>query len=163
VTKPVRFEDEADAEYRAGGRWYEERVVGLGMEFFDAVDAVLDQISDWHYFPLPGPTHAEPDCRSPTGVARSSPCARWPPVVFPPNSLPAGSGASGWTSLLECHDVFRGPISVVPCPRSRGNRQVWKFYVVPGPGEPGYETWPKDNDAWNTSTRARNTHGQPLN
>jgi hypothetical protein len=76
VTKPVRFEDEADAEYRAGGRWYEERVVGLGMEFFDAVDAVLDQISDWHYFPLPGPTLAEPDCRSPTGGARSSPCAR---------------------------------------------------------------------------------------
>jgi hypothetical protein len=24
VTKPVRFEDEADAEYRAGGRWYIE-------------------------------------------------------------------------------------------------------------------------------------------
>ena len=45
MTKPARFEDEADAEYRAGGRWYEERVVGLGIEFFDAVDAALDQIA----------------------------------------------------------------------------------------------------------------------
>jgi len=45
VTKPARFEDEADAEYRAAGRWYEERVVGLGIEFFDAVDAALDQVA----------------------------------------------------------------------------------------------------------------------
>ena len=45
MTKTARFEDEADAEYRAAGRWYEERVVGLGIEFFDAVDAALDQIA----------------------------------------------------------------------------------------------------------------------
>jgi toxin ParE1/3/4 len=45
VKKPARFEDEADAEYRAAGRWYEERVVGLGIEFFDAVDAALNQIA----------------------------------------------------------------------------------------------------------------------
>lgn len=30
MSKPVRFEDEADAEYRAAGRWYEERRGGLG-------------------------------------------------------------------------------------------------------------------------------------
>jgi quinohemoprotein ethanol dehydrogenase len=24
----------------------------------------------------------------------------------------------------------------------------WTFYTVPGPGEPGHETWPSDNDAW---------------
>ena len=41
VTKPARFEDEADAEYRAAGRRYEERVMDLGIEFFDAVDATL--------------------------------------------------------------------------------------------------------------------------
>ena len=40
----VRFEDEADAEYRAAGRWYEDRRIGLGLEFFDAVDAALEQI-----------------------------------------------------------------------------------------------------------------------
>ncbi len=27
-------------------------------------------------------------------------------------------------------------------------RLVWTFYTIPGPGEPGHETWPKDNDAW---------------
>ena len=25
---------------------------------------------------------------------------------------------------------------------------VWTFYTIPGPGEPGHETWPKDNDLW---------------
>lgn len=44
MSPSVRFEDEADAEYRAAGRWYEERRAGLGVEFFDAVDAALDQI-----------------------------------------------------------------------------------------------------------------------
>ena len=40
----VRFEDEADAEYRLAGRWYEDRRERLGLEFFDAVDATIDQI-----------------------------------------------------------------------------------------------------------------------
>lgn len=40
----VRFEDEADAEYRLAGRWYEDRRGRLGLEFFDAVDATIDQI-----------------------------------------------------------------------------------------------------------------------
>jgi alcohol dehydrogenase (cytochrome c) len=25
---------------------------------------------------------------------------------------------------------------------------VWTFYTIPGPGEIGHETWPKDTDAW---------------
>ena len=40
----VRFDDEADAEYRLAGRWYEARRGHLGIEFFDAVDATIDQI-----------------------------------------------------------------------------------------------------------------------
>ncbi|MCW5696455.1 MAG: PQQ-binding-like beta-propeller repeat protein [Bauldia sp.] len=28
--------------------------------------------------------------------------------------------------------------------------ELWRFYAVPGPGEPGHETWPQDNDAWMT-------------
>lgn len=39
----VRFEDEADTEYRHAGRWYEGRRTGLGLEFFDAVDAAVSQ------------------------------------------------------------------------------------------------------------------------
>ncbi len=27
-------------------------------------------------------------------------------------------------------------------------KQVWRFYVVPSPGQPGSDTWPKNNDAW---------------
>lgn len=44
MTPSVRFEDEADEEYRAAARWYEERRVGLGIEFLDAVDYTLNQI-----------------------------------------------------------------------------------------------------------------------
>jgi hypothetical protein len=44
VSPSVRFEVEADAEYRNAGRWYEARRAGLGVEFLDAVDATLDQI-----------------------------------------------------------------------------------------------------------------------
>jgi toxin ParE1/3/4 len=44
VNPRVRFDDEADAEYRFAGRWYEGRREHLGIEFFDAVDATIDQI-----------------------------------------------------------------------------------------------------------------------
>jgi quinohemoprotein ethanol dehydrogenase len=27
-------------------------------------------------------------------------------------------------------------------------RLVWTFYTIPGPGEPGHESWPQENDAW---------------
>lgn len=40
----VRFEDEADTEYRLAGRWYEERREHLGIEFLDAVDGTIDRI-----------------------------------------------------------------------------------------------------------------------
>ncbi len=32
--------------------------------------------------------------------------------------------------------------------RERRTSCVWTFYTIPGPGEPGHETWPQDNDAW---------------
>jgi toxin ParE1/3/4 len=41
VNPYVRFEEEADAEYRAAGRWYEDHRRQLGVEFFDAT---IDQI-----------------------------------------------------------------------------------------------------------------------
>jgi len=31
---------------------------------------------------------------------------------------------------------------------AKDGRLMWTFYTIPGPGEPGHETWPKDNDAW---------------
>ena len=31
---------------------------------------------------------------------------------------------------------------------AKTGREVWRFYTIPGPGEPGHETW--QNDAWKT-------------
>jgi quinohemoprotein ethanol dehydrogenase len=31
---------------------------------------------------------------------------------------------------------------------AKDGRLVWTFYTVPGPGEPGHDAWPQDNDAW---------------
>jgi plasmid stabilization system protein ParE len=44
VNPRVRFDDEADAEYRLAGRWYEARRERLGIEFFDAVDVTIDRL-----------------------------------------------------------------------------------------------------------------------
>ena len=27
-------------------------------------------------------------------------------------------------------------------------RKAWEWFAVPDPGDPGHETWPKDNDSW---------------
>ncbi|MCW5696606.1 MAG: hypothetical protein KIS96_07705 [Bauldia sp.] len=44
------------------------------------------------------------------------------------------AGTRGWAAGLDA---------------STGD-ELWRFYIVPGPGEPGHETWPQDNDAWMT-------------
>jgi quinohemoprotein ethanol dehydrogenase len=31
---------------------------------------------------------------------------------------------------------------------ARDGKLVWTFYTIPGPGEPGHDTWPSYNDAW---------------
>ncbi len=31
---------------------------------------------------------------------------------------------------------------------AKTGKLVWTFYTVPGPGEVGHDTWPKDSDAW---------------
>ena len=42
----------------------------------------------------------------------------------------------------------RGTRSRVKAYDPKDGRLLWTFYTIPGPGEPGHETWPKDNDAW---------------
>jgi alcohol dehydrogenase (cytochrome c) len=42
----------------------------------------------------------------------------------------------------------RGTRGRVKAYDAKDGRLVWTFYTVPGPGEPGHDTWPKDNDAW---------------
>jgi quinohemoprotein ethanol dehydrogenase len=31
---------------------------------------------------------------------------------------------------------------------AKNGKLKWTFYTVPGPGEPGHDTWPQDSDAW---------------
>ena len=31
---------------------------------------------------------------------------------------------------------------------AKDGKLVWTFNTIPGPGEPGHETWPQDSDAW---------------
>ena len=42
----------------------------------------------------------------------------------------------------------RGTRSRVKAYDAKDGRLVWTFYTIPGPGEPGHDTWPKDNDSW---------------
>lgn len=47
MSTPVRFEDEADAEYREAGRWYDAKQRGLGIQFFDEVDAASRRVLEF--------------------------------------------------------------------------------------------------------------------
>jgi quinohemoprotein ethanol dehydrogenase len=42
----------------------------------------------------------------------------------------------------------RGTRSRLKAYDAKDGRLRWTFYTIPGPGEPGHDTWPKDNDAW---------------
>jgi alcohol dehydrogenase (cytochrome c) len=33
---------------------------------------------------------------------------------------------------------------------ARTGKKLWTFFTVPGPGEPGHDTWPKESDSWST-------------
>ena len=42
----------------------------------------------------------------------------------------------------------RGTRGRVKAYDARDGHLVWTFYTIPGPGEPGHDTWPQNNDAW---------------
>jgi alcohol dehydrogenase (cytochrome c) len=42
----------------------------------------------------------------------------------------------------------RGTRSRLKAYDAKDGRLIWTFYTIPGPGEPGHATWPKDNDSW---------------
>lgn len=31
---------------------------------------------------------------------------------------------------------------------AKSGKEIWRFYTIPGPGEPGHETWPQTGEAW---------------
>jgi alcohol dehydrogenase (cytochrome c) len=43
--------------------------------------------------------------------------------------------------------LTRGSVSAYDA--ATGN-QVWRFHTIPGPGETGHDTWPTNNDSWQT-------------
>ncbi|HXJ18002.1 MAG TPA: PQQ-binding-like beta-propeller repeat protein [Candidatus Polarisedimenticolia bacterium] len=54
--------------------------------------------------------------------------------------------ADGLVSIgLNADNGYRGQIVAVD---AKTGRQAWRFFVVPSPGEPGSDTWPKKSDAW---------------
>lgn len=44
-------------------------------------------------------------------------------------------GEYGIRGFIAAHDAKTG-------------KEAWRFYTIPGPGEPGHETWPAGTDAW---------------
>jgi quinohemoprotein ethanol dehydrogenase len=42
----------------------------------------------------------------------------------------------------------RGTRGRVKAYDAKDGRLVWTFYTIPGPGEPGHDSWPAGNDAW---------------
>lgn len=51
MTLAVRFSAEAEAELELAAAWYQDRRVGLGEEFLDAVERTIDRVAEW---PLAG-------------------------------------------------------------------------------------------------------------
>lgn len=67
--------------------------------------------------------------------------------VHEPAAFPSGAPlyADGLVSIgLNADFGYRGQVVAVD---AKTGREAWRFFVVPAPGEPGSETWPK-NDAW---------------
>ncbi len=72
MIRPFRPEPEATAELEAAALWYNSRRPGLGVEFIEAFDHVLEQIDRW---PEIGPVVP--------GVPADIPARRFPLTRFP--------------------------------------------------------------------------------
>jgi quinohemoprotein ethanol dehydrogenase len=54
--------------------------------------------------------------------------------------------ANGLVSIGTNGDYgYRGQIVAV---NAKTGHEAWRFFVIPSPGEPGSETWPRNNNAW---------------
>src|SRR5262245_21124431 len=58
-----------------------------------------------------------------------------PLVVKDKVIIGTAGGEYGIRGFIAAYDVKTG-------------KEAWRFYTIPGPGEPGHETWPAKNDAW---------------
>ena len=95
MSKPLRVEPEAADELEQAVRWYEERRVGLGSEFLDAVDVTRTLIVRWPHAGAPVP-----------GVPPDLPVRRAPVHDFPYHIIYLETSAA--IRILACaHDRRR--------------------------------------------------------
>jgi quinohemoprotein ethanol dehydrogenase len=76
----------------------------------------------------------------------------WQVPLAPKSGEPTGGAsgaplfADGIVSIGTNADYgYRGQIVAF---HAKTGKEAWRFYVVPSPGQPGFDTWPKNNDAW---------------
>ncbi len=60
------------------------------------------------------------------------------------SSAPSYASGVVFVSISGGDSGRRGGLSALD---ARTGTEMWRFYAIPGPGEPGYETWP-DNEMW---------------
>src|SRR5262249_43896632 len=61
------------------------------------------------------------------------------------SSAPTYAGGLVFTGMSGGDWALRGKAVALDI---KTGRKVWEFYVIPAPGEPGSETWQRDNDEW---------------
>ncbi|HZL94106.1 MAG TPA: PQQ-binding-like beta-propeller repeat protein, partial [Vicinamibacterales bacterium] len=84
-------------------------------------------------------------------VAWSIQAERWQEnfsITAAPLYVSSTSLGAGGMIIIGFAGGDRGTRSRVKAYDARDGRLIWTFYTIPGPGEPGHDTWPKDNDAW---------------
>jgi PQQ-dependent dehydrogenase (methanol/ethanol family) len=56
--------------------------------------------------------------------------------------------ASGLVFVGTAGDTgFRGKVVAID---AKTGKKAWEWFVVPGPNDPGHDTWPKNSDSWKT-------------
>ena len=84
-------------------------------------------------------------------VAWSIQAERWQEnfsITAAPLYVSSTSLGAGGMVIIGFAGGDRGTRSRVKAYDAKDGRLIWTFYTIPGPGEPGHDTWPKDNDAW---------------
>jgi quinohemoprotein ethanol dehydrogenase len=87
----------------------------------------------------------------------------WKTSLKNPSGEPAGGAsgaplfADGLVSIgLNADFGYRGQIVAVD---AKTGKIAWRFFAIPSPGEPGSDTWPKNNDSWKHGGGAVWLHG----
>jgi quinohemoprotein ethanol dehydrogenase len=77
-------------------------------------------------------------------VAWSTQVARWQDG-YTITSAPLYYDGRVYTGLSGGEFGIRGRLTAFD---AETGKEVWRRYTIPGPGEVGHDTWPRDNDAW---------------